>query len=216
MAGGCCHCRAVEEQFGVAVAESDLRRYRRKGPDKTTAILLDAVRSRDMASVNVLDIGGGIGVIAHELLAAGAADATLVEAATAYIAQAESESERRVQNDRMDFVHGDFVEVAQTLPDADVVTLDRVVCCYPDHERLVRLSAAKCGRWYALSLPRARWDVKAVVAVHNALRWLRGSSFRTFVHSTAAVHKLIVAAGFERVFHRETLVWQVSMYARVR
>ncbi len=199
----------------MAVAEKDLRRYRRKGPDKTTAILLDAIRSRKVASVTLLDIGGGVGVIAHELLAAGAAEAMLVEAATAYIAQAESESERRAHGDRMRFVHGDFVELAETVPGADVVTLDRVVCCYPDYERLVTSSAAKCRRLYALSLPRARWEVRAVVAVQNALRRLRGSSFRTFVHSTGAVHQLLAAAGLERVFHRNTLAWQVSLYARV-
>ncbi len=215
MAGSCCHPGALEGQFGAAVAEKDLRRYRRKGPDKTTAILLDAIRSRDVVSATVLDIGGGIGVIAHELLAAGAVDATLVEAASAYIAQAETESQRRAQHDRMRFVHGDFVEVSQTLPEADVVTLDRVVCCYPDYERLVESSAGKCRRLYALSLPRARRGVKAVVAVQNGLRRLRGSSFRTFVHSTAAVHKLLAAAGLERVFHRETFVWQVSLYTRV-
>lgn len=215
MAGSCCHCRAVEEQFGVAVAKKDLRRYRRKGPDKTTATMLEALRTRDVASARVLDVGGGIGVIAHELLSAGAASATLVEAASAYIAQAEAESERRGHSDRMRFVHGDFVEFAPTLPDADVVTLDRVVCCYPDYERLLEASAARCRRWYALSVPRARWYIEAIIALQNGLRRLRGSSFRTFVHPTEAVHGLLAAAGLERGFHRESFVWQVSLYFRV-
>ncbi len=215
MAGSCCHCRAVEEQFGGAVAEKDLRRYRRKGPDRTTEIMLGALRARDLASAKVLDVGGGIGVISHELLAAGAAAATLVEAASAYIAQAEAESERRAQGDRMRFVHGDFVELARSLPDADVVALDRVVCCYPDYERLLKASAARCRRWFALSVPRARWYIKAVMALENALRRLRGSSFRTFVHPTEALHGLLGAAGMERSFHRETFVWQVSLYSRV-
>ncbi len=115
----------------------------------------------------------------------------------------------------MRFVHGDFVEAAPTLPDADVVTLDRVVCCYPDYERLLKASAARCRRWYALSVPRARWYIKAIIALQNAVRRLRGSSFRTFVHPTQALHALLAAAGLEQSFQRETFVWQISLYSRV-
>ena len=34
--------------------------------------------------------------------------------------------------DRIDFVDGDFVRRAAETDEADIVTLDRVVCCYPD------------------------------------------------------------------------------------
>ncbi len=210
----CYHCRAVEDQFDEAAAKKDLRRYRRKGPDKTTAVLLEAIGARDIASSELLDVGGGIGVIVHELLATSVASATLVEASSAYLAQAKAESERRGQRDRVRFFYGDVAELAHELPQADLVTLDRVVCCYPDYERLLRASAGRCRRWYALSLPRARWYIRAVVALQNALRHLRGSSFRTFVHPTDAVHGLLVAAGLERSFHHESFVWQVSLYSR--
>ncbi len=41
---------------------------------------------------------------------------------------------------------GDFVEVAGSIQPADIVTLDRVICCYPDVERLVGLSSQRATR----------------------------------------------------------------------
>jgi hypothetical protein len=43
--------------------------------------------------------------------------------------------------------------IAGTLPDADVVTLDRVVCCYPDPEALLG-AAAKTRQVLAFTYPR--------------------------------------------------------------
>jgi hypothetical protein len=47
---GCCSGGAryaeAERQFGPAVADRDVERYRRKGPDATSRLLLDAVRAR--------------------------------------------------------------------------------------------------------------------------------------------------------------------------
>ena len=39
---------------------------------------------------------------------------------------------------------------------ADVVTLDRVICCYPDMEALVGRSAERALRLYGLVHPRDR------------------------------------------------------------
>src|SRR5688572_21687218 len=128
----CYHCEATERHFGEAHAEEDLRRYRKRGPDKTTRILLDGLMAQDLAGATLLDVGGGIGVIPHELLARGVTGATLVDAASSYLTAAGAEAQRRGHRERIKFVHGDFVPLAGQLPEADLVTLDRVVCCYPD------------------------------------------------------------------------------------
>lgn len=210
--GGC--CRATETEFDEAVAERDLDGYRRKGPGGTAGTLLASVASVGAEPRSLLDIGGGIGAIGHELLSDGLERATLVEISGAYLARARVEAERRGTANRIEFVHGDFVELAASLPTADLVTLDRVICCYPDYERLVTRSAARCRRWYGFSLPRPRWYVAGVIALQNAARRLVGNPFRTYVHPIEAIDALLTAAGFERRQIEGTLVWEVRLYER--
>lgn len=79
----------------------------------------------------MLDVGAGIGALSFELLAAGAERVTAVDAAPAYLAAVREEAGRRNVSDRLNLVLGDFVSVAGEVMPADVVTIDRVVCCYP-------------------------------------------------------------------------------------
>jgi magnesium-protoporphyrin O-methyltransferase len=177
--------------------------------------MLDALHDSGLSNATVLDVGGGIGALCHELLRAGAASATHVEAASAYSRAAKAEATARGLDDRLDFVRGDFVEMADTIPQADIVTLDRVVCCYPDYQRLVSLSAGRCRRLYALSLPRERWYIKAVTALQNLLRALSGSRFRTFIHPERGVEAALAGEGLRLQVDGGTFVWRVVVFERV-
>lgn len=210
----CCSHNSIEEQFGRRVAERDLERYARKGPDSTTQRLLRGVETVGVRPASVMDIGGGVGVIPLELLEDGVETALLVEASPSYAATARAEAERRGYGSRLECREGDFVELADQLPSADLVTLHRVVCCYPDVERLVRLSASKAATWIGLTYPRNRWYVKAVIALENLVRRLRGRSFRAYVHDTRRIQALLREAGFARGFSHLGLVWAVVLYRR--
>ncbi len=102
-------------------------------------MLIDALKTEGVEGATVIDIGGGIGAVQHELLAAGAAHVTSVDASDAYIQTAREESERRGLTGRVTYYHGDFLELAETIPPADIVTLDRVINVYPDWKRLIRI-----------------------------------------------------------------------------
>src|SRR3989442_14087496 len=106
--------------------------------------------------------------------------------ARAYVAAATAEAARRGRTDSVRFVHGDFVEMANQFLAADVVTLDRVVCCYGEYEPLLEESARHAARCFALSYPRDVWYVRAWVGLQNAGRELRRNPVRTFVHSASA------------------------------
>src|SRR5215213_6050670 len=95
-----CACGGCVNTFSTKEAENDLRRYRKDGPDATTRALIDAIRSEGIKGASVLDIGGGIGAIQLELLAAGAATAESVDASEAYVTVARAEAERRGVADR--------------------------------------------------------------------------------------------------------------------
>src|SRR5262245_31553857 len=138
----CSHCEGIREEFNADIASRELRRFRRRGAAKATRLLVEAVRERAPTSGSLLDIGGGIGAIHHVLLEGAVGSATHVDASPAYIAAAREEASLRGHGDQVHFVEGDFVELAPTLDAADVVTLDRVICCYPDMPALVARSAA--------------------------------------------------------------------------
>jgi magnesium-protoporphyrin O-methyltransferase len=96
----------------------------------------------------------------------------------------------------------------------DILTLDRVVCCYPDVRQLVECSASKSRQFYGLIYPRDRWYVKLVMALENAVRFLFRRSFRTYIHSPKEVEEILNLAGLRRFFHRHALTLEVALYGR--
>lgn len=214
----CCkrdgQCRGIEEHFDTSAGTRKLRAYRQNGPDKTTRLLVDALRAEDVSDATLLDIGGGIGAIQLELLASGLRSATDVDAASGYLAVAREEAARRGYDGRVTYRHGDFVTLSGDLEPADIVTLDRVICCYHDMPALVGASIAKARRLYGVVYPRDDWWVRLSLAAENAGNRLRRSRFRAFVHPTRTVDGMIRAAGFEQRFFQRTAAWQVIVYGR--
>lgn len=210
----CSQCRGIEEEFGERLARRELRRYRQRGPRKTTRMLLDALRLAGVNDATVLDVGGGIGTIHHELLDAGAQSAVHVDAASSYVEVAREEAMRRGHADRVEFRYGDFVAVSPSVPTADVVTLDRVICCYHDMHALVTASASHARRLYGLVYPRDHLLVRLGGPLINVLMRLRKSQFRAFVHPTAEVDAAVRAAGLTPRWRGTTLIWQVVVYGR--
>ncbi len=211
----CCHhCRDAENLFDRRDAQQRLERYRRRGPEGTTELLVAALRSAGVQSATVLDIGGGVGVVHHELLRAGAARATDVDASSAYLAAARRESERQGHAERVSYVHGDFVALAPGIAPADVVALDRVVCCYPDMAALVGAAAARAGRLLGLVYPRDVWWVRLGIRAVNAGLSLQRTAFRVFCHPTAAVDAVARRAGLAPRVQRASGPWQGVGYER--
>ncbi len=165
----CRQCEGIEKFFGRKEAERRLRRYRKKGPPKTTQLLIEAIRSYGVEGQTLLDIGGGVGTISHELLSSGLVYAMDVDASSGYLEAAQTEARHRGTLDRIGFRHGDFVDLAGTIEAADVVTLDRVICCYHDMRSLVELSLARARKLYGLVYPRDGWWTKLAAVVGNFL-----------------------------------------------
>jgi magnesium-protoporphyrin O-methyltransferase len=207
-------CCGTADFFGEKMARQKLRKYRRKGPFGTTKHLLAALGAAPGPKATLLDVGGGIGMIAQEMLAAGTSSAEIVDASPAFLDAAREESERRHTADRLRLVLGDVVEL-NDVPAADVVTLDKVVCCYPDMESLLAVSASHARRLMGLAYPRDDWGTRAFVAVGNRIMQLRGSAFRSYVHRTAAIEAALRRAGFALRTQRRGVLWIVAVYERV-
>lgn len=113
-------------------------------------------------------------------------------------------------------VHADFVSVAPELPAATLVTLDRVVCCYPSYEALLNAALYRAELCLALSYPRDVWYVRLGIKLENAQRRLmRTHSGRSYIQ-LGGCKAWFGAAGFELSTRRETWMWSVDVYTRLR
>lgn len=163
----------------------------------------------------LLDIGGGIGAIQHEAAARGAKAITDVDASAPYLATARSEATTRGYVERAQHLHGDFVELAGTVPRADVVTLDRVVCCYPDATKLLMSAGDRARRYFGLVWPRDRWWTRVLASAGNLILRLMRNPFRAYIHPDGLVDETIRARGFRMRSAKAAGYWQVRVYERV-
>jgi magnesium-protoporphyrin O-methyltransferase len=115
---------------------------------------------------------------------------------------------------RIRYFQGDFVKIAPSLPPADIVTLDRVICCYDEMEALVSASAARASRLYGVVFPRSSWWVRLGTALVNVTLWIRRNPFRIFSHPTQRVEAVIASQGLSRVYRKTAGMWQVAVFAR--
>lgn len=164
---------------------------------------------------DVLDIGGGVGAIQQALLAAGAARAISVDASSAYTRAAERYAQEEGFADQVVRIHGDFTVVAPRLETTDIVTLDRVLCCFDDMPALVSASASKAARFWGAVYPRDFWIARFGMALMRGVMSLLRNPMRFYVHRTEDVDVVLRQQGLEQRLRQYSGVWQVVIYERV-
>lgn len=187
---------------------------------KVTASLLDAITEAGVSERTVLDVGCGIGDLAIEVVARGAASGTGYDLSPKAIDEARGLASSRGVGDRMRFEVGDGAKL--DLPAADIVVINRVVCCYPDTENLLDHTLGAARSVFAITAPVSRgptgWWNRLWSALENVgyrLRPTKYGGFRTFIHDLDRIDERIRAAGFRRVRHeRRRVVWDLAVYTR--
>lgn len=209
-------CSVYAHTFNHRLASLDLARYRRFGPSRATRALLELVqRACPPQGKRVLDIGAGVGAAHLELLKAGAASAVDVDGSQAYLDAARSEAQRLGFAERVEHRYADFVEVAGEVPDADIVVLDRAICCYPDMPALVGAASRKARRVMGLVWPREARLVRLGVALFNLFeRAFVPCPLTVYVHPSAQVDAVAAAQGLSLYARRDVGFWQVRVYVR--
>jgi magnesium-protoporphyrin O-methyltransferase len=162
----------------------------------------------------LLDIGAGIGALTFELLERGVPRALSVDASAAFVAAGREEAVLRNRAAQVEWIQGDYVALAEKLASADLVTLDRVVCCYPRFEPLLGAAVKHARRCLALSYPRDMWYVRLGLACQNALRTLKGCEFRVVLHPPRLMEQVITSQGLALFARRTTAAWSVDIYVR--
>ena len=211
---GCCARHGQEELFGEKSARRDAVRYRRRGADRMARSLARRAAARGAEGATVLEIGGGVGPVLLELLRCGAAGGEIVELVPSYEPFVRELAEEQGVADRVGFRTADLVATPEEGRPADLVVLNKVVCCTPDGVELAGIAASLARRTLVLSHPREAWWARAAIAALNTgLRLLR-RRFRVFVHPTRALEAAIEAGGLVRSSTANGPVFRVAAYER--
>ena len=211
----CCSTfeETVDQQFTSKKAGKSSSATGAKALGPRRVFLIEGLLQAGIIDGSLLDVGAGVGALTFELLDRGIRRAAIVEASAAYATAASDEAARRGRATDVDLTRATSSKSPQTLPVATVVTLDRVICCYPLYEQLLSEAVRHAERGFAFSYPRDRWYISAGMRLENALR-RRRNSFRTFVHPETRMRELITRAGFDLVSQRRTFVWSADVFVR--
>lgn len=190
------------------------KRYLRKGLEPSQRQLVAGVERAGVTGASILEIGSGVGFLHQHLLRQGAGSAIGIDMAARMLEEARVLAAEQGLADRVRYHEGDFVALAPHIEPADVVLLDKVICCYPDVRQLVPLSFARARRVYAFTLPRDRLLNRMGVRVMGFFFWLVRSPFRNYVHDPELIDAWLVQAGFRKTHEAQTLLWLTRAYVR--
>lgn len=207
---GCCDPRGCDDMFGEHFARRRAKRYRRRGLDATEQRMVEFVAGRGVEGATVLEIGGGVGELQLELLQRGASHATNLELVDAYDSQARALAAEAGMAGRVDRRLLDIAAEPQEVEAADVVILHRVVCCYPDFERLLGAAADHARRLLVFSHPPRNAVSRSLLATQNAMFRLTGKSFRTFAHPPEEMLRVLHDRGLVSAYAHSGLAWRVA------
>ena len=211
---GCCDPRGCDDMFGPRHARHLASRYRKRGIDKTAARMVAYLVDRGIEGASVLEIGGGVGDIQLELLGRGASRTTNLELVDAYDAHARDLAETARMRDRMIRRQVDIAVTPEEVEAHDIVVLHRVVCCYPDYERLLTAAADHAKRLLEFSHPPRNWVTRTFTRLQRVGFRLMGKSFQLFAPPPAALVAVPEGRRMGTDYTHRGPVWQIVGLAR--
>jgi hypothetical protein len=207
---GCCSQYGCDEFFGERFARRTAKRYRKRGLDGPAARLRDFLAAR--GGRTALEIGGGVGALVAELVERAVENGTLVEVAPVYEPFAQQLFQEAGVS--VEFRLADLVSEPEAVGPADLVALNKVVCCTPDGPALVGVAAAHARIALAFSYPRERAAFRAIARLQNVAFRLSGRRFRVFVHPRAQLFQAAESQGLRLADEHEGFVWATAGFER--
>ena len=212
--GDCCSPKGYRWVFSERSARAEARKYRRRGLDGTSRRIVDFLKARGVDGQTVLEVGGGIGAIQIELLKAGAARAVSVELTPTYEDVAAGLLSDAGLTDRVERRVMDFAQASSQVDGADVVIMNRVICCYPDMPRLAGAAADHARQMLVMSYPTGPWWMRVALGLGNFVLWLLRREFHVFVHPPKEIIATATRRGLEPVLDQQGALWTVAAMRR--
>jgi 2-polyprenyl-3-methyl-5-hydroxy-6-metoxy-1,4-benzoquinol methylase len=210
----CCTPKGYRWIFSERTAQMEAKRYRRRGLDRTSRRIVDFLKKQGVEGRTVLEIGGGIGAIQIELLKAGAARAMSIELTPTYEQAASQLLSEAGMTDRVERKVMDFAQAADQVEGADVVVMNRVLCCYHDMPRLAGAAADHARQTLVMTFPRRALWMRAGLGLGNGLLWLTRRHFHIYVHRPSEIMATSQSHGLRPVLNETGLIWTLDALSR--
>jgi 2-polyprenyl-3-methyl-5-hydroxy-6-metoxy-1,4-benzoquinol methylase len=210
----CCSPKGYRWIFSERNARSDAKRFRRRGLDPTSRRIVDYLKERGVEGRSLLEVGGGIGAIQIELLKAGVTRAVSVELTPTYEEVALELLQEAGLENRVERKVADFAQAASEFDVADIVIMNRVICCYPDMPVLAGAVAEHTGEVLVMSFPKETWWTRALLSIGNfGLRAAR-RQFHVFVHPPRRILAEAERHGLRTALDEPGRFWEVAAAQR--
>ena len=210
----CCPHAKSASRFFSFFARRYRHRFEKKGFEPSQHQLMAGLAQVGYQDMTLLEVGSGVGHVHQTMLELGAASAIGIDLAPEMIKEAEKWADDRGLTDRVQYLVGDFIHQTEDIETADVCVMDKVVCCYPDAEGLVKATLAKTAKVYALTYPRNKWYVRLAIGSAAFMLKLIRSDFRPYVHDPVLIEQWIIGQGYSKAYEARTFVWLTQVYAR--
>ena len=218
MPSSCCAPSGINDldgTFDAASAAKEAKRFLKRGAVRRTLRLIRPLLAQPAPLASVLDIGCGAGAAHHELLRRGAATLAVgVDASAGYITAAAHNASVLGLAERTRYHQLDFALDAAQFEPAAAVVMDRVLCCYPNLEQLLRAAAERSTRFLALSFPRNNWWARLIGLAVNTFSAMGHGSYRFYIHPEPEILRIACAAGLLPVELSTFGFWRIAVFAR--
>jgi magnesium-protoporphyrin O-methyltransferase len=212
---------ALFQEKGIAETFDDLAhdrccKYKSKGLTSSSQVLLDFISQKGLTGKTVLELGCGTGFFALETLRNGASSCVGVDLSSAAIQEANALAKESGLDDRARFEVANAASTRQ--PASDVVVMDKVLCCYPDADALLKTASDSSTELLGFVVPRDEGLMKPAMKIGTALinlvEKLRRSGFRLYLHPLRSIDLLLSDSGFQQADKAKSRFWLVFLYKR--
>jgi len=201
-------------QFFDKESKKFIKKYRKKGLEKISRMLVDAIEELGIKDATILDVGGGVGGAHRALLRNDASKAYATELSEEMINAAKVFSAEEGLTDKVEYILGDIVEMNGEIPEVDITMHDKVVCCYENAAGLFEKTLDKTKNIYGFVMPRnypiARISFGLMIFITKLLRW----DFHPYFHPEQPLLDKIENAGFKLKYENHTFIWKVRVYQK--
>src|SRR6267378_2838423 len=191
-------------------------KYKSNGLTASSQLLLDFISKEGLVGKTVLEIGCGTGFLALETLRHGASSCIGVDLSSAAIHEANEFAKESGFQDRAKFEVGNAASTQP--PVSDIVVMDKVLCCYPDADSLLKTASASSRELLGFVVPRDEGLMKPMMRVGigliNLVERLRKTGFRLYLHPLRSLDRLLVDNGLQKSSKAKSRFWLVFLYKR--
>ena len=193
------HCCGADLFFDKKTADKKYKSYLKKGASRVTAKIISQLKNQDIKGKSMIDIGGGVSALQWWFLENGGNRTIDIDASSGYLKQAKDHAKSKGWESSTNFLLGDCVDVYTQIEPADYITLDKVVCCYPNYKEIVESTCDKATQTVSLSYPMDGFIAMVIRKTGDILMSFRDNPFRPFIHSVKDIRTVFKQKGYSNI-----------------